>query len=182
MTMHDDIKEILISKKQIEERTKELAEVLSDEYRDKNPLLVCVLKGGSLFMTDLIKEMDIYLDIDFMDLSSYEGGTESSGNVKILKDLSLSSEGRHVLFVEDVVDTGRTLQFLMELFESRKAASVKIVSLLDKPSRRAFDVPVQWAGFEMPDEFIVGYGLDFQEKYRNLPYIGVLRDEIIEQA
>lgn len=182
MTMHDDVKKILITEDQIKERTKELAQQLSEEYRDKNPLLVCVLKGGSLFMTDLIKEMDIYLDIDFMDLSSYEGGTESSGNVKILKDLSLSSEGRHVLFVEDIVDTGRTLQFLIELFASRQAASVKIVSLLDKPSRRKFDVPVQWSGFEIPDEFIIGYGLDYQEKYRNLPYIGVLKDEVIGQA
>lgn len=180
MSLKNDIQEIFYSEEEIKKRVAELGQELSEIYQDKNPLLVGVLKGASLFMADLVREMDIYLDIDFMDLSSYGGGTESSGDVKILKDLSTSAEGRHILFVEDIVDTGRTLAFLNDLFQTRKAASVNIVTLLDKPSRRVEDLPVQWVGFEIPDAFIVGYGLDYDERYRNLPYIGILKDEFIQ--
>ncbi|MDO5457156.1 MAG: hypoxanthine phosphoribosyltransferase [Atopococcus tabaci] len=179
MTIHNDIEEIVFTKEELQDKVQQLGEELSREYKDKYPLVVCILKGGSMFMTDLIKEMDIYLDIDFMDLASYHGGTESTNDVKILKDLSQSVKDRHVLFVEDIIDTGRTLEFLIKLFKTRQAASVDIVTLLNKPSRRLVDVDVKWTGFDIPDSFAVGYGLDYQEKYRNLPYIGVLKDEAI---
>lgn len=179
MSIHNDIKEIIFTEQELQNKIHQLGKELSQEYENKHPLVVCILKGGSMFMTDLIKEMDIYLDIDFMDLSSYNGGTESTNDVKILKDLSQSAKDRHVLFVEDIIDTGRTLEFLIQLFETRQAASINIVTLLNKPSRRRVDVDVKWTGFDIPDEFAVGYGLDYQEKYRNLPYIGILKDEAI---
>ena len=182
MNIHNDIKEIIFSEKELQDKILQLGEELSQEYENKYPLVVCILKGGSMFMTDLIKEMDIYLDIDFMDLSSYNGGTESTNDVKILKDLSQSAKDRHILFVEDIIDTGRTLEFLVKLFETRQAASINIVTLLNKPSRRLVDVDVKWTGFDIPDEFAVGYGLDYQEKYRNLPYIGVLKNEAINPS
>lgn len=182
MTIHDDIKEVIFTEQKLRDKVRELGKELSQEYKGKHPLVVCILKGGSMFMTDLIKEMDIYLDIDFMDLSSYGDGMESTNDVKILKDLSQSAKDRHVLFVEDIIDTGRTLEFLIQLFETRQAASINIVTLLNKPSRRLVDVDVKWTGFDIPDQFAVGYGLDYQEKYRNLPYIGVLKDEAINPS
>lgn len=182
MNIHNDIKEIIFSEKELQDKILQLGEELSQEYENKHPLVVCILKGGSMFMADLIKKMDIYLDIDFMDLSSYNGGTESTNDVKILKDLSQSAKDRHILFVEDIIDTGRTLEFLVKLFETRQAASINIVTLLNKPSRRLVDVDVKWTGFDIPDEFAVGYGLDYQEKYRNLPYIGVLKNEAINPS
>lgn len=182
MTIHDDIKEVIFTEQKLRDKVRELGKELSREYKGKHPLVVCILKGGSMFMTDLIKEMDIYLDIDFMDLSSYGDGMESTNDVKILKDLSQSAKDRHVLFVEDIIDTGRTLEFLIQLFETRQAASINIVTLLNKPSRRLVDVDVKWTGFDIPDQFAVGYGLDYQEKYRNLPYIGVLKDEAINPS
>lgn len=182
MTIHDDIKEVIFTEQELRDKVRELGKELSREYKGKHPLVVCILKGGSMFMTDLIKEMDIYLDIDFMDLSSYGDGMESTNDVKILKDLSQSAKDRHVLFVEDIIDTGRTLEFLIQLFETRQAASINIVTLLNKPSRRLVDVDVKWTGFDIPDQFAVGYGLDYQEKYRNLPYIGVLKDEAINPS
>lgn len=180
MTMHENIKEVLFTEEQIQQKVKELGAVLTEEYKDKNPILVCILKGGMPFMADLIKEMDIFLEIDFMDVSSYGDAMESSGEVKILKDLDTSIEGRHILFVEDIVDSGRTLAYLKEMFEYRKAASVKIVTLLDKPEGRKVEVDVDWTGFEIPDAFVLGYGLDYKENYRNLPYIGVLKPEVYE--
>ena len=182
MTIHNDIKEVIFTEQELRDKIRELGAELSREYKGKHPLVVCILKGGSMFMTDLIKEMDIYLDIDFMDLSSYSDGMESTNDVKILKDLSQSAKDRHVLFVEDIIDTGRTLEFLIQLFETRQAASINIVTLLNKPSRRLVDVDVKWTGFDIPDQFAVGYGLDYQEKYRNLPYIGVLKDEAINPS
>lgn len=178
--MKQDIEHILISEEDIQEKVKELGEFLSEEYKDKNPLLVGVLKGALPFMADLIKAMDIYLEIDFMDVSSYGNATQSSGEVKILKDLDTNIEGRHVLFVEDIIDTGRTLLYLKDMFEYRQAESVKIVTLLDKPSGRAVDMDVDWVGFDVPDEFVVGYGLDYRENYRNLPYVGVLKPKIYQ--
>lgn len=178
--MHSDMKQTLISEEELQGKVKELGKILTEEYKDKNPLIIGVLKGALPFMADLIKEMNIYLEIDFMDVSSYGNAMVSSGEVKILKDLDTSVEGRNVLFVEDIVDSGRTLQYLKELFEYRKANSVKIVTLLDKPKGRKVDVKVDWVGFEVPDEFVVGYGLDYIEHYRNLPFIGVLKPEVYE--
>ncbi|GEK91614.1 hypoxanthine phosphoribosyltransferase [Alkalibacterium kapii] len=178
--MKNDMEKILITEEQIKEKVKELAAVLSKEYEGKNPLLVGVLKGALPFMADLIKEMDIYLEIDFMDVSSYGNETVSSGEVKILKDLDTNVEGRHVLFVEDIIDTGGTLAYLKDMFEYRKAASVKIVTILDKPTGRKLDIHADWVGFEVPHEFVVGYGLDYIENYRNLPYVGVLKPEIYQ--
>lgn len=178
--MHNNIEKILVSEEEIQQKVKELGAALSEEYRDKNPILVCILKGGMPFMADLIKEMDIFLEIDFMDVSSYGEALESSGEVKILKDLDTSVENRHILFVEDIVDSGRTLAYLKEMFEYRKAASVKIVTLLDKKLGRKVEVDVDWVGFEIPDEFVLGYGLDYKENYRNLPYVGVLKPEVYQ--
>ena len=178
--MDKDIQKILVSEDELRAKVKELGEILSQEYKDKNPLIIGVLKGALPFMADLIKEMNMYLEIDFMDVSSYGTAMVSSGEVKILKDLDTSVEGRNLLFVEDIVDSGRTLEYLKKLFEYRKANSVKIVTLLNKPKGRKVDVKVDWIGFEVPDEFVVGYGLDYSEHYRNLPYIGVLKPEIYE--
>lgn len=176
--MRNDMERILISEEEIQNKVKELAKELEKEYDGKNPLLVCVLKGAMPFMADLIKEMNIYLEIDFMDVSSYGSATVSSGEVKILKDLDTNVEGRHVLFVEDIIDTGGTLAYLKDMFNYRKAASVKIVTLVDKPSGRKKDIEADWIGFTVPDEFVVGYGLDYIENYRNLPFIGILKPEI----
>lgn len=176
--MHEDIQEVLIGEEEIASKVKELAQLLSEEYRGKNPLIICVLKGAAFFMTDLIKQMDIELEMDFMDVSSYGNRSESSGEVKIIKDLNTSVQGRHVLVVEDIIDSGLTLKYLVDLLHHRKAASVKVVTLLDKPRRRKVDFKPDWIGFEVPDEFVVGYGLDYAEKYRNLPYIGVLKRDV----
>lgn len=178
MTMDQNIKKTLVTSKEIQEKVSEVAGKISTEYKNKNPLIVGVLKGALPFMADLMKEMNIFLEYDMMDVSSYGTGFTSSGEVKILKDLDSSLEGRHVIIVEDIVDTGRTLKYLMEMFYHRKAASVKIVTLLDKPSGRLIDLEVDWACFEVPDEFVVGYGLDYLENYRNLPYVGVLKEEV----
>lgn len=178
--MKKDMESILISEEEIQEKVKELAGVLKEEYDGKNPLLVGVLKGGLPFMADLIKEMDMYLEIDFMDVSSYGNDTVSSGEVKILKDLDTNVEGRHVLFVEDIIDTGGTLAYLKDLFKYRKAVSVKIVTLLDKPTGRKIDIHADWVGFTVPHKFVVGYGLDYAEHYRNLPFIGILKPEIYQ--
>lgn len=180
MNMDDNIKEVLISEKEIREATIKMGKVLSDEYRDKNPLIVGILKGALPFMADLIKEMDIFLEYDMMDVSSYGTATTSSGEVKIIKDLDASIDGRHVLIVEDIIDTGRTLKYLQDMFKRRNAASVKLVTLLDKPSGRVTDLEVDWRCFEIPDAFVVGYGLDYIENYRNLPYVGVLKEEVYD--
>lgn len=175
--MINNMEKILITEEEITVRVKELAAELAEEYKGKNPLLVCVLKGGMPFMADLMKEMNILLEIDFMDVSSYGDEFESSGEVKIIKDLSTPVSNRHVLFVEDIIDTGRTLSYLYELLNTRNAASIKTVSLLDKPTRRRTKLQADWVGFEIPDEFVVGYGLDFKGQYRNMPVIGVIKSE-----
>ncbi|MDD4657868.1 MAG: hypoxanthine phosphoribosyltransferase [Eubacteriales bacterium] len=173
----DNLDEVLLSKDEIDEKVKELGKMLAEEYAGKRPLLICVLKGALIFVADLARAMDIPLEVDFMAVSSYGVTTKSSGVVRILKDLETSIEGRHVLIVEDIIDTGLTLKYLIENLKSRKPASIKICTLLDKPSRRRVQLQPDFCGFEIPDKFVIGYGLDFAEIYRNLPFIGVLKPE-----
>ncbi|WP_179396123.1 hypoxanthine phosphoribosyltransferase [Lacticaseibacillus absianus] len=180
--MNDDILRVLYSKADIDAITQRLAAEIKRDYAGKRPLVICILKGAIMFMTDLVRAVDDYLEIDFMDVSSYGDATESSGEVKIIKDLDTSVAGRDVLIVEDIVDTGRTLSYLMKLFETREANSVKICTLMDKPERRVKDVTADYVGTTVPNEFVVGYGLDYAERYRNLPYIGVLKPEVYTHA
>ncbi|WP_226585891.1 hypoxanthine phosphoribosyltransferase [Halobacillus litoralis] len=176
--MHNEIEKVLISEEEIQQKCKELGAQLSEEYEGRFPLAIGVLKGATPFMTDLLKRMETHLEMDFMDVSSYHGGMESSGEVKIVKDLDTKVEGRDILIIEDIIDSGRTLAYLVDLFKYRQAKSIKIVTLLDKPTGRSADIKADTVGFEVPDEFVVGYGLDYQEKYRNLPYVGVLKPEV----
>ncbi|WNC14977.1 hypoxanthine phosphoribosyltransferase [Brevibacillus brevis] len=176
--MNQDIEKILLSESEIAGKIQELGKTLAAEYQGKNPLVICVLKGAVVFMADLIRHMDIPCEMDFMAVSSYGSGTESSGMVKILKDLDTSVQNRHVLVVEDIMDSGLTLSRLVELLRHREAASVKVVTLLNKPERRKVDISPDYSGFDIPDEFVVGFGLDYAEQYRNLPYIGVLKPEV----
>ncbi len=176
--MKDDILEVLITEAEIQSKTDELAAILAQEYDGRFPLVVGVLKGALPFMADLTRQMDIHLEMDFMDVASYGNSTTSSGEVKILKDLNTSVEGRDILIVEDIIDSGLTLQYLVELFRYRKANSIKIVTLLDKPTGRQSKVKPDLVGFVVPNAFVVGYGLDYAERYRNLPYIGVLKEEV----
>ena len=179
--MHKDIEKILITEKEIADKCVEIGRQLSEEYRGKFPLLVGVLKGATFFMSDLARHIETHVELDFMDVSSYGSGTRSSGEVKILKDLDAKVEGRDLLIVEDIIDSGLTLSYLVDLFKYRKANSIKIVTLLDKPSGRTADIKADIVGFEVPDAFVVGYGLDYDEKYRNLPYIGILKPEIYKR-
>jgi len=162
-----------LSEIQIASRVKTLGQELTEQYAGKKPILVGVLKGGVVFMADLARAIDADLELDFLAVSSYGGGTTSSGVVRITHDLTKNIEGRHVLLVEDIVDTGHTLRFLLDHLARRKPASLKMVALLDKPTRREADVAADWIGFEIPDEFVVGYGLDLDGLYRNLPYVGI---------
>ncbi|WP_223703332.1 hypoxanthine phosphoribosyltransferase [Sutcliffiella deserti] len=176
--MKQDIEKVLFSEEELQAKVRELGGQLTEDYSGRYPLAIGVLKGAMPFMGDLIKRMDTYLEMDFMDVSSYGNNTVSSGEVKILKDLDTSVEGRDILIVEDIIDSGLTLSYLVELFRYRKAKTIKIVTLLDKPSGRIADIKADYVGFIVPDEFVVGYGLDYAERYRNLPYIGVLKPEI----
>jgi len=178
--LHPDIEEILYSEEEISAVVKDLGAQLTKEYEGKNPLVIGVLKGAVMFMTDLSRAMDCDLELDFMDVSSYGAGMESSGDVKILKDLDTTVDGRDLLIVEDIIDTGRTLSYLIEIFKYRKAKSIKVVTLMDKKERRVVDLEADYIGINVPNEFVVGYGLDFNEKYRNLPYIGILKTEVYE--
>ena len=173
-----DIKKILVSEEEIFEKSKELGQIIAKEYADKKPLLVGILKGSIPFMAELIKHIDAHIETDYMVVSSYHGGTESSGTVKIVKDLDNSVAGRHIIFVEDISDTGRTLKELKELFALRQAASIKIATLLDKPEGRVVEIEPDYTCFTIPNEFVVGFGLDYDENYRNLPYVGVLKEEV----
>ena len=176
--MENDVGEVLISQEQIREKTKELGRRIAQDYEGKNPLLICVLKGGLMFLADLMREIHMPLEIDFMAVSSYGDRTESSGVVRILMDLERNIRGRHVLIVEDIIDTGRTLNYIIENLHTRDPASIKVCTLLDKPARRLLDIPLDYVGFEIPDRFVIGYGLDFGEIYRNLPFVGVLKPEL----
>ncbi|NQJ72947.1 hypoxanthine phosphoribosyltransferase [Streptococcus suis] len=173
-----DIKKILVSEEEIVAKCKELGQILANDYADKNPILVGILKGSIPFMAELMKHIDAHIETDYMVVSSYHGGTESSGTVKIIKDLDNSVAGRHIIFVEDIIDTGRTLKELKELFALRQAASIKIATLLDKPEGRVVEIEPDYTCFTIPNEFVVGFGLDYDENYRNLPYVGVLKEEV----
>ncbi len=179
MRLEDNLAKILIPSDRLQARIYELGAQISSDYGDTRPLLVCVLKGGVIFLSDLSRALSIPHEIDFMAISSYGGTrTESSGVVRILMDLNTNIEGRHVLVVEDIVDTGRTLGYIVETFLTRNPASLKICTLLNKSDRREVPVQIDYVGFDIPNEFVVGYGLDFNELYRNLPYIGILKPEM----
>ena len=182
--MEKDIAQVLLSEEQLRNRIREMGAQISEDYRDKNPTMVCILKGAIMFYTDLLRAMPIPVAMDFMAVSSYGKSTKSSGEVEIRKDLSTSIEGKHVIIVEDIVDSGFTLTYLTKMLQSRGAASIKLCTLLDKPSRRAPGITLKadYSGFEVGNEFVVGYGLDYAEMYRNLPYIGVLKPEVYENA
>jgi hypoxanthine phosphoribosyltransferase len=180
--IHADVEEILLDGDQLQARVAELGAALSADYADRDPILVSVLKGSIIFLADLIRAMEIPLSLDLMEVSSYGAGTESSGQVRILKDLSKPIEGRHVIVVEDIIDTGLTLNYLLKYLADKNPASVRIVCLLDKPARRLAEIPIDYRGFTIPDRFVIGYGLDYDERYRNLPYIGVLRPSVYGAA
>lgn len=171
--MDEKIK-VLISEEEVDARIRELGEKISKEYEGKQIHLICVLKGGVFFMCELAKRITVPVSMDFMCVGSYGDGTKSSGVVRLAKDLDESIENKEVLIVEDIIDSGNTLYYLMDVLRQRKPASLRLCTLLDKPDRRVKDVHVDWTGFEIPDEFVVGYGLDYAQKYRNLPYIGVV--------
>lgn len=175
--MHPDLEKVFISKDEIDAKVKEIAEQLDKDYADKNPLMICILKGSVLFYSDIIRAMTIPLEIDFMAISSYGAGT-TSGIVKLVKDLDTSIENRHIVIVEDIVDTGHTLFYLKKLLGQRNPASIKICTLLDKFERREADITPDYKAFDIANEFVVGYGLDYAQMYRNLPEIGVLKKEI----
>lgn len=176
--MEQDLDKIILSKEQISERVRELGEIITQDYIDKQLFVIGILRGAAVFMADLIRQIDLPMELDFMAVSSYGISTKSSGVVRIVKDLDSTITDKDVLIVEDIVDSGLTLKYIVENLKSRKPASIKLCTLLDKPSRRVADVEVQYNGFIIPDEFVVGYGLDYGEKYRNLPYIGVLKPEV----
>ena len=173
-----DVKiKVMIPEEKIDRRIRELGAAISREYAGKELHMICILKGSVFFASELAKRIEVPVTLDFMTASSYGDGTVSSGNIRIGQDLSEPIEGRHVLLVEDIIDTGKTLSFLMRLLQERKPASLKLCTLLDKPDRRTHPVDVDYVGFEIPDEFVVGYGLDYAQKYRNLPYIGIVENE-----
>ncbi|MDL2252933.1 hypoxanthine phosphoribosyltransferase [Ruminococcaceae bacterium OttesenSCG-928-I18] len=178
--MLDDIKGVLLSEEEIAGRVAELGKQISADYRGKNLLLLSVLKGSIVFMADLMRALTIPAAIDFMAVSSYGTDTKSSGVVKIVKDIDIDLEGKDLLIVEDILDSGMTLSYLKELLEGRNPASIRIVTLLDKPSRRKANIKPDYCGFDVPDEFLIGYGLDYAENYRNIPYIGILKPEVYE--
>ncbi|MFQ6101366.1 MAG: hypoxanthine phosphoribosyltransferase [Anaerolineae bacterium] len=179
--MRDDVARILIPEETLQARVAELGRAINATYADDDQLLlVCVLKGAFVFLADLTRYLEIRHEVDFMEISSYGAGTVSSGVVRILLDLEQNIEGRHVLIVEDIIDSGYTLDYITRNLRTRRPASLRVCTLLSKPSRREIDVPLDFVGFEVPDEFVVGYGLDFVEEYRNLPFIGVLKEEVYE--
>ena len=178
--MEQDIKKVLISEEEIREKVAEIGARISEDYAGKNLLMVGILKGSVVFMADLMRAVTTHARIDFMSVSSYGSGTKSSGVVKIVKDLDNNVEGYDLLLVEDILDSGLTLSYLRELLRDRHPNSIKIVTLLNKPARRTADIQPDYCCFEVPDEFVVGYGLDFDERYRNLPYVGVLKEEVYQ--
>ncbi len=167
--------DILLSEQEVDQRIQEIGEQISKDYAGKEVHLVCVLKGGSFFMCELAKRITVPVTLDFMSVSSYGSSTKSSGVVKIVKDLDEPLKDKNVIVVEDIVDSGRTLSYLLEMLRDRHPASLRLCTLLDKPERRVVDVNVDYTGFNIPDEFVVGYGLDYDQRYRNLPYIGIVK-------
>lgn len=180
MQMHDDVEKILISAEELEAKVSELAGIISEDYKGKTILVVTLLKGGVMFSVDLMRKLSVPVEIDFMSVSSYGASSKSSGIVKVEKDLDEPIKGKHVLLVEDIIDSGLTLNYVREMLLAREPASLKICTILDKPSRRKTQVKVDYTGFEIPDEFVVGYGLDYAQKHRNLPYVGVLKRSVYE--
>jgi hypoxanthine phosphoribosyltransferase len=173
--VHPDIKEVVLTEEQVRERVRELGGEISRDYAGRSVLLIAVLRGAALFMADLAREITVPVELDFMAVSSYGSATKSSGVVRILKDLDETIEGRDVLVVEDILDTGLTLKYLLKNLASRRPASLEIVSLLNKEGKQRVPISCKYVGFTIPDEFVVGYGLDFAERYRNLPYVGILK-------
>lgn len=178
--MKNDIERILFSEEELKTRVAELGRQITEDYVGRAPVIISILRGSYIFMADLTRQIDLPCTVDFMAVSSYGTGTTSSGQVKIIKDLSESIEGRDVLVVEDILDSGNTLSYLVELLKARHAASIKLCTLLDKPSRRTKPIYADYVGFPVEDLFVVGYGLDYAEQYRNLPYIGILKPEVYE--
>mgnify|MGYP000333835091 FL=1 len=176
--MIDDVQEILFSEEQLRQRVQELGAQITKDYAGKAPVLASVLRGSYIFMADLTRDIQLPIHVDFMAVSSYGSGTKSSGQVQITKDLSDDIEGRDLIIVEDILDSGNTLYYLMQILQARAPASIRLCTLLDKPERRVKPVEVHYSGFSIPDAFVVGYGLDYAEKYRNLPYIGILKPEV----
>lgn len=179
--MNNDIEKVLYSAEDIQKTIGKLADQLSEEYKDKDPLILCVLTGAVLFTVDLIEKMDIMAQMDFIDASTYFGGTATTGQLKLIHDMTADVKGRNVLITEDIVDSGRTLQYLVNLLKERGAKSIKTVSLLNKPEGREFDVNVEYYGYKVPNEFLVGYGLDYKGYYRNLPYVGILKPSVYSE-
>ncbi len=180
MNLKRDIERVLISEEEIKEKVKFLASEIKSAYEDKNPLILCILKGSLIFTADLVRELDFPCDIDFMQASSYGSGS-TSGELVLKKDADTDFKGRHIIVVEDILDTGHTLSKLMKIIEEREPASLALCVLLDKPERRVTEIKAQYTGFVIENEFVVGYGLDYDEKYRNLPYIGILKREVYEK-
>lgn len=176
--MKNDIREVLFSAERLREKVAEMGAQITRDYAGKNPLIVSVLKGSYVFMADLTRQIDTRCNIDFMVVSSYGNGTKTTGEVQIIKDIESQIEGRDLLIVEDILDSGVTLSYLMKILKARGASSIRLCTLLSKPERRKVDVHIDYLGFEIPDEFVVGYGLDYAESYRNLPYIGILKPEV----
>lgn len=178
--MKDDIAKVYFTEKELQAKVRELGRQITEDYKDAKEDIYCVgiLKGASVFYTDLVRAIDLPVRFDFMIASSYDNGTSTTGSVKILKDFDYDIEGKHLIVIEDIIDSGTTMSYLLKYFQHRKPASVKLCALLSKPSRRTAEVPIDYCGFEVPDEFLVGYGLDYAEVYRNLPYIGVLKPEV----
>lgn len=179
--MNNDIEKVLFSKEDIQAATDRLAKQLSDEYRDKRPLIISVLTGAVLFTVDMIEKMDIMAQLDFIDISTYYGGAQSTGKLTLIHDLTTDVKGRNVLIMEDIVDSGHTLKFLVNLLKERGAKSIKTATMMDKPEGRQYDVTVDYYGVRVPNEFLVGYGLDYKGYYRNLPYIGILKPSVYQE-
>ena len=179
--MHRNIEQVLYSETELRQRVKELGCQITADYAGREPMLISVLRGSYIFMADLTRAINLDVTVDFMVVSSYGAGTVSSGQVEIKKDLSDSIEGRDLIIVEDILDSGNTLYYLMDVLRARKPASIRICTLMDKPERRTKSITADYVGFTIPDAFIVGYGLDYDEKYRNLPYVGVLKQSVYEK-
>ena len=176
--MHNDVERVLFTAEELKTRVAELGAQITADYQGKSPVVISVLRGSYIFMADLTRSIDLPCTVDFMAVSSYGSGTSSSGHVRIIKDLVDSVEGKDVLVVEDILDSGNTLSYLLDMLQARTPASIKLCTLLDKPERRVRDIHADYTGFTVPDYFVVGYGLDYAERYRNLPYIGILKPEV----